>query len=406
MTNIAETLINLAALSPEFSQRLKQLINRKVLEERPVPPGVTNGRDTATGVKVACPYPLFEPLPPLIFGLFTRGNLAVASLLLVPLVVTICIAQWLDWRFTSALFVVICYVLPALYVVLPGTTTLGFDSFRSSTGSILRYLGVVAVIGIAYLSTHISADIIINPLPHGLPTIGESVVANVILAIAFLIVGASIAAGLRRVTPETKLESLDVSSMAVRARPLTEIEAWSARSLRRAQRSSAIQIVMTCANATILFAVLAWSGFMVQTGRLQYGVALGSTSLGGMVLTAWKWQPIEQMRETHRLTQALDALNMAFKTRLAGMKAIKDPVARAEAEWKAMTEYLVEMDAITKRMDAKSPVTDRAAVGGMGKAKPVAAALAGAEAPAVEPANQAPAAEVAAKSPVTPSDNG
>ena len=79
---------------------------------------------------------------------------------------------------------------------------------------------------------------------------------------------------------------------------------------------------------------------MFSFRRVDYGTVFGTSGVGGMALTKWKWQPFEKASEARRSADNADVLALGLRRRLATISEIKDPIERQKFEWQAVNDYL------------------------------------------------------------------
>ncbi len=121
--------------------------------------------------------------------------------------------------------------------------------------------------------------------------------------------------------------------------PLSELQTLAARSAERLRRVHRLQLVMAAVVFALLMGLVVWSVVMVCIGRLNYAVALGSTSVGGLALAAWKWQPFDRASHSLKAAGVYDALSVGLRQRLESIAQIKSARERAKAQWEAVVEY-------------------------------------------------------------------
>lgn len=90
----------------------------------------------------------------------------------------------------------------------------------------------------------------------------------------------------------------------------------------------------------IFVALIVWSIIMVTKNKLVYATAFGSGSVAMAILTRWKWQPFDRINDARRLADKADTLATGLRLRMKTISEIKNPTARAKAQWDAVTEYL------------------------------------------------------------------
>lgn len=88
-----------------------------------------------------------------------------------------------------------------------------------------------------------------------------------------------------------------------------------------------------------LVALLGWSMYLVSKDKLGYASAFGSTGVGGLIVSKWKWQPFQKMTEATKLAEAADVMAVGLRVRLDTIQQIKSPAARSKAQWEAVHEY-------------------------------------------------------------------
>jgi hypothetical protein len=136
--------------------------------------------------------------------------------------------------------------------------------------------------------------------------------------------------------PLKKVEPPDGTS----EEPLTELERLANRTVSRLRTAYRIQVSLISVVAAIVCFVILWSIYMVTNNRLAYATAFGSTSIGMLALSKWKWQPFERMAEARKLADDADILATGLRLRINSISQITDPKERAQAQWVAISEYL------------------------------------------------------------------
>lgn len=136
--------------------------------------------------------------------------------------------------------------------------------------------------------------------------------------------------------PLKKVEPPDGTS----DQPLAELERLASRTVSRLRTAYQIQISLICIVAALLLFVILWSVFMVTQNRLMYATAFGSSGIGMLALSKWKWQPFERVAEARKLTDDADILTTGLRLRIKSISEIIDPKERAQAQWDAVSEYL------------------------------------------------------------------
>ncbi|MCD4678129.1 MAG: hypothetical protein K8S18_19375 [Desulfobacula sp.] len=136
--------------------------------------------------------------------------------------------------------------------------------------------------------------------------------------------------------PLKKIEPPDGTS----EEPLTELERLANRTVSRLRTAYRIQVSLISVVAAILCFVILWSIYMVTNNRLAYATAFGSSSIGMLALSKWKWQPFERVAEARKLTDDADILATGLRLRINSISQITDPKERAQAQWNAISEYL------------------------------------------------------------------
>jgi hypothetical protein len=122
--------------------------------------------------------------------------------------------------------------------------------------------------------------------------------------------------------------------------PLEELEGLAFRTVSRLKTAYQLQIILTCSVATLLLFVVLWSIYMVTQNQLMYATAFGSSGIGMLILSKWKWQPFERVAEARKLADDADILAAGLRLRIKSISEIPDPKERAQAQWDAVSEYL------------------------------------------------------------------
>jgi hypothetical protein len=149
-----------------------------------------------------------------------------------------------------------------------------------------------------------------------------------------------------RTVPNGKLD-------AQGAEPVSELSHFADRCARRHHVAYRLQLALVVATAVLLLGLVVWSIVLVTLNRLQYGLALGGGSVGGVILTSTKWQPFDRAARARRDADRADVLAVGLRTRLRTIAAIENPLERQRAEWQAIRDF-------TQLHDG-AEVTDRAA---------------------------------------------
>lgn len=122
--------------------------------------------------------------------------------------------------------------------------------------------------------------------------------------------------------------------------PLAELEHLAGRTVSRLRIAYQIQISLVCVVAALLLFIVLWSIFMVTQNQLMYATAFGSSGIGMLALSKWKWQPFERVAEARKLADDADILATGLRLRIKSISEITDPKERAQAQWDAISEYL------------------------------------------------------------------
>jgi hypothetical protein len=136
--------------------------------------------------------------------------------------------------------------------------------------------------------------------------------------------------------------------------PLAEIQCLAFRAAGRLRSSYHAEIVIAIGMIALIAGILVWSVFMVGTGRLEYGTALGSGSIAAAVL-AMKWQPFDRVGQARSRAEKADVLATGLRVRLAAIAEIDDPGERQRAAWRAVTDYSREASGCRALPDAARP---------------------------------------------------
>lgn len=123
------------------------------------------------------------------------------------------------------------------------------------------------------------------------------------------------------------------------ANPARELGEFADRCAGRLRRAYHLQLGLAVAVALMLAAILVWSLAMVTMDRLKYGVALGSGSLAGTIISSAKWQPFDRVVSARRAADRGDVLALGLRQRLRTIDLIADPQARQQAQWEAVRDY-------------------------------------------------------------------
>lgn len=173
------------------------------------------------------------------------------------------------------------------------------------------------------------------------PTLYNLIVASwktILLALGGVCVGSGCILLFGRIgkQPLKNLEPPDGAS----DQPLTELERLAIRTVSRLKTAYRMQIFLICIVAALLLLVVLWSIFMVTTNKLMYATAFGSSGIGMLVLSKWKWQPFERVAEARKFADDADILAAGLRLRIKSISEITDPKERAQAQWEAVSEYL------------------------------------------------------------------
>ena len=173
------------------------------------------------------------------------------------------------------------------------------------------------------------------------PTLYKILIGNwktIFISLGGICIGAGIILIFGRIgkKPLKKIEPPDGTS----EEPLTELERLANRTVSRLRTAYRIQVSLISVVAAILCFVILWSIYMVTNNRLAYATAFGSSSIGMLALSKWKWQPFERVAEARKLTDDADILATGLRLRINSISQITDPKERAQAQWVAISEYL------------------------------------------------------------------
>ena len=125
--------------------------------------------------------------------------------------------------------------------------------------------------------------------------------------------------------------------------PLSELELLANRTVSRLRTAYRMQVSLIFVVAAILSFVILWilwSIYMVTNNNLAYATAFGSSSIGMLALSRWKWQPFERVAEARKLADDADILATGLRLRIKSICQITDPKERSQAQWDAISEYL------------------------------------------------------------------
>lgn len=173
------------------------------------------------------------------------------------------------------------------------------------------------------------------------PTIYKLVVNNwksIILAVGGLCVGAGLIFMMQR-TGKSPLKNIQPPDETTE-KPLEELERLAERTTSRLRTAYHIQLCLVGLVAAIFFAVITWCIFMVSQGRLMYATAFGSSGVGMLALSKWKWQPFDRIAEARKLADDADILTTGLRLRIKSVSEIDNPKERARAQWDAVRDYL------------------------------------------------------------------
>ena len=79
--------------------------------------------------------------------------------------------------------------------------------------------------------------------------------------------------------------------------PLAELELLAGRTVSRLRTAYQMQISLICIVAALLLFIILWSIYMVTQDQLMYATVFGSSGIGMLALSKWKWQPFERVTE-------------------------------------------------------------------------------------------------------------
>jgi hypothetical protein len=136
--------------------------------------------------------------------------------------------------------------------------------------------------------------------------------------------------------------------------PPSEIECLAFRAACRLRSSYHAQIVIAIGMLALIAGIVVWSVFMVGTGRLEYGTALGSGGIAAAVL-ATKWQPFDRIGQARKSAERADVLATGLRLRLGSIAKIGDPSERQKAEWRATQDFMQEASGCRPLPDSGSP---------------------------------------------------
>jgi hypothetical protein len=122
--------------------------------------------------------------------------------------------------------------------------------------------------------------------------------------------------------------------------PLYELKLLADRTVTRLKTAYRVQLSLIFILSTILTFVILWSVYMVTIKRMVYATAFGSSSIGMLALSKWKWQPFERMAEARKQADDADILATGLRLRIESISQIVDPEKRSQKQWDAISEYL------------------------------------------------------------------
>lgn len=125
--------------------------------------------------------------------------------------------------------------------------------------------------------------------------------------------------------------------------PLQELERLAKRTVSRLRAAYRLQIVLVCMVFFVLLLLLGWSLYMITKNRLTYAAVFGSTGVGMLILSRWKWQPFDRVTQARKIADEADILATGLWLRIKSLSEISDPKERAQAQWQAVREYLKEV---------------------------------------------------------------
>jgi hypothetical protein len=122
-------------------------------------------------------------------------------------------------------------------------------------------------------------------------------------------------------------------------RILEQLQAMTDRTKHRLQMVHKCQLMMALVMFAVLMGLVVWTIVMVSRDQITYAVGFGSTSVAGLTLSAWKWQPFDRATKAQKIAVRMDALSLGLSQRMASIKEIQDPQKREKSQWKAVVEF-------------------------------------------------------------------
>jgi hypothetical protein len=173
------------------------------------------------------------------------------------------------------------------------------------------------------------------------PPLFRLVVAHwktILLALGVFLIGAGVILAAGRVgrTPLRNIQPPDDTTNE----PLEELERFATRSASRLRTAYQVQLGLICLVAVAIFAIVGWSVLMVTRHQLMYATVFGTTGVGMLALSKWKWQPFDRVADARRLADNADILATGLRLRIESISEIQDPKERAQAQWQAVNDYL------------------------------------------------------------------
>jgi hypothetical protein len=122
--------------------------------------------------------------------------------------------------------------------------------------------------------------------------------------------------------------------------PLQELTGLADRSALRLRAAYKIQLWIVIVVGIVFISLIVWSMVMVSQQQILYASAFGSGGIAMAILTQWKWQPFDRINQARRLADNADIMSTGLRLRIKAIAEIQNPEKRAEAQWKAVSEYL------------------------------------------------------------------
>lgn len=118
---------------------------------------------------------------------------------------------------------------------------------------------------------------------------------------------------------------------------------FTKRSSERLKKVHNYHMIMAKIVFPLLASILIWSVYLVTTGKVDYATALGTSSLGGMIVTGLIWRPFTKAKEALLLAEIVDASAVSLFAQMENISKIEDPKERAKLQAEVILNYTTRL---------------------------------------------------------------